>query len=270
MRGASQVKLLSGACEVKAACRTDARDSLLSQEVVGGGPGCGRFPVAARLPLAYPWRQGRCRPPLEASASESLLPVCPADMAFRGGFRAPLTRPLLGRTSFREGARGRGRPMSIPTRPPRPAVTLIQLLVVIAIIAILIGLLLPAVQKVREAAARTRCANNLKQIGLAMHGYHDANQKFPPAFVNNGPYGTRGFAFTHGWAAFLLPYVEQQPLYDLYRWDYPVYTPENQPVVARHLKIFQCPSAPEPGRYMTFGPFDYFKTRGACGDYTIT
>src|SRR5205823_8579693 len=111
-------------CEVKAACRTEARDSLLSQEVVGGGPGCGRFPVAGRLPLAYPRRQGRCRPPLEASASESLLPVCPADMAFRGGFRAPLTRPLLGGTPFRQHPPGRGRPPSIPTRPPRPPLTL--------------------------------------------------------------------------------------------------------------------------------------------------
>lgn len=125
-------------------------------------------------------------------------------------------------------------------------------------------------QEARESAARTRCANNLKQLGLEMHGYHDANGRFPPAFVNNGPYGTSGFAFTHGWAPFILPYVEQQPLYDHYRWDYPVYTPENQPVVARHLKIFQCPSAPEPDRYMTFGPFQYFGTRGACGDYTIT
>src|SRR4029079_1641965 len=67
-----------------------------------------------------------------------------------------------------------------------------------------------------------------------------------------------------------LPHVEQKPLYDLYRWDYPLYAPENQPVVARHLPIFQCPSVPEQGRYMTFGPFDYFKTKGACGDYTIT
>jgi prepilin-type N-terminal cleavage/methylation domain-containing protein/prepilin-type processing-associated H-X9-DG protein len=160
------------------------------------------------------------------------------------------------------------------SRPPdskaRLGFTLIELLVVIAIIAILIGLLLPAVQKVREAASRLKCVNNLKQLGLAMHNYHGAQGAFPPAYINKGPYGTSGFNFTHGWAPFLLPYVEQQPLYDLYRWDYPVYAPENQPVVARHLPIFQCPSAPEQDRYMTITAFKAFGTKGACGDYTIT
>jgi prepilin-type N-terminal cleavage/methylation domain-containing protein/prepilin-type processing-associated H-X9-DG protein len=157
------------------------------------------------------------------------------------------------------------------TRARQRGFTLIELLVVIAILAVLIGLLLPAVQKVREAASRIKCANNLKQFGLAMHNYHDTMQGFPPPYVNKGgSYLNSGFPFTHGWAPFLLPYVEQQPLYELYRWDVPQYAPENGPVIATQLKMFQCPSSPEQDRYFTMGPFAYFGTRGACGDYTLT
>ena len=159
---------------------------------------------------------------------------------------------------------------SLISRSRRLGFTLIELLVVIAIIAVLIGLLVPAVQKVRAAAARLQCANNLKQLGLALHNYHDARRAFPPAYVNKGPYLNSGFSFTQGWAPFLLPYIEQQSLGHLYRWDLPLYDPGNQPVVSVHLAVFQCPSTPEQDRYMTFGPFGYFGTKGACGDYTIT
>jgi len=105
------------------------------------------------------------------------------------------------------------------SRLTRTAFTLIELLVVIAIIAILIGLLLPAVQKVREAAARAKCSNNIKQWALACHSYHDVNNGLPSALIApsnpnywNKPLNTTGYG--PNWIIFLLPYVEQGPLYN--------------------------------------------------------
>jgi prepilin-type N-terminal cleavage/methylation domain-containing protein/prepilin-type processing-associated H-X9-DG protein len=154
---------------------------------------------------------------------------------------------------------------------PRKGFTLIELLVVIAIIAVLIGLLIPAVQKVREAAARAQCQHNLKQIGLACHNFADTHAgRFPPVKVLGPAPLFRVFGPTkHGMGTFLLPFLEQQALYDKYRWDVGGGDIGNQAVAATPLNIYQCPSA-EPDRYMTNGGFTAYGGKGACGDYAPT
>jgi len=141
---------------------------------------------------------------------------------------------------------------SPPTGRSRPAFTLIELLVVIAIIAVLIGLLLPAVQKVREAANSAKCKNNLKQIGLAAHNYASANSNYFPAghecHAYDGLGNTNGIPalpyYFSNWAIKLLPYTEQDNLYKLYNNKIPNDDNANLVVRQTYVAIYTCPSDP--------------------------
>lgn len=162
--------------------------------------------------------------------------------------------------------------MGLALRRSRRAFTLIELLVVIAIIAILIGLLLPAVQKVREAAARMKCSNNLKQIGLGLHNYHDTNGTFPAGYYNSGT-----FCYT-GWQLQLLPYLEQQNLWNQsYAWlkAHQYQTDTNSfPAAGFNMAMFVCPSNTRQPTYVyggvTYELTSYMGCAGTTSNFPVS
>jgi prepilin-type N-terminal cleavage/methylation domain-containing protein len=154
--------------------------------------------------------------------------------------------------------------------------TLVELLVVIAIIGVLVALLLPAVQSAREAARRMQCSNNMKQIMLAMHNFHDTYHVLPPGAVRPSTTAPVHDVFkiprtgvNHSWAPFILPFMEQRPLFDKYKWDQDWASTPNRPVVETHLNTFICPSTPIPKRFEEFTTAGGLSAKASASDYGI-
>jgi prepilin-type N-terminal cleavage/methylation domain-containing protein/prepilin-type processing-associated H-X9-DG protein len=154
----------------------------------------------------------------------------------------------------------------------REAFTLIELLVVIAIIGVLIGLLLPAIQKMREAANRSACLNNMKQMGLALHNFENTNGFLPPSRVEN-PGVIPGLDGTpkSSWVPFILPYIEQGAVASQYNLNLPWYHADNRTASTTSLKIFICPSmasmSPRYDKYTGVTGYPSGTKYGATSDY---
>ncbi len=164
------------------------------------------------------------------------------------------SRPRFGLGSSGDGvcARAKAHATWASVGRVRVGFTLIELLVVIAIIAVLVALLLPAVQQAREAARRTQCKNNLKQLGLALHNYHDTFGTFPPAYLilpggnaTMGPPSPTTGDTGPGWTALtlLLPQIEQANLYNSFNINLPCWSPQNATLATRPISTYLCPSA---------------------------
>ena len=158
--------------------------------------------------------------------------------------------------------------MSIHQHRRTRGFTLIELLVVIAIIAVLIALLLPAVQQAREAARRTQCRNNLKQIGLALHNYHDRVQCFPPGYLSRiNPSDGSDLGPGWGWGAFLLPEIDQAVLYNRINFNRDIADPTNLAVRTPFLAAFYCPSDQQLNRFAVNDSSGVLVTDVAQGSY---
>ncbi len=161
------------------------------------------------------------------------------------------------------------------SRSRKTGFTLVELLVVIAIIGILVALLLPAVQFARESARRTQCSNNMRQIGASMHLHHDTMRHLPPGALDaanlndayrryNVPAGVE-----HGWAIFIMPYMEQEQLWNMYKLQFDWRAPENREPREVIITTFLCPSSPEGRRLRTFNHATFGQVRAAATDYGV-